>query len=233
MQTANANANGNKTSSKEEETKGVGPVCGGCNTEINPCCAMIKCTECINDDLDLNDSIGCFKDVIICIECFKNGKEFGRHKRFHRYNVLRPLPDFKLQSNVNQSDKFMTTASKNRIQKHNRWNGNDEWNLLHGIRRYGLGNWGGITKMINKQSFKKKSEQHFDYKHVESHFDYKYGRIVGKHQIIDPEHKDDTTNNKKSAASGSGSGSKASSVSMSHHTHTHTRRGGKKRGEES
>ena len=216
---------------KRKRRRCVGPICGGCNNEINPCCAMIKCTECITteDDDDENGSIGCFKDVIICIECFKNGKEFGSHKRFHRYNVLRPLMDFKLQETKgvnedNATNKFQTQANKNRIQKHNRWNGNDEWNLLHGIRKYGLGNWSGITKIINKQSFKSKNEQHFDYKHVESHFDYKYGHIVGKPKE-DLDDKSEHKENKKVASS-----SKSSSVSMStNNTTTTTTRKSKKR----
>merc|ERR1712130_363181 len=69
---------------KKRKRRGIGPICGACNTEINPCRAMIKCAECEN--------------IIICIECFKIGREFCGHKRLHRYNVLNPLHSFKLKS---------------------------------------------------------------------------------------------------------------------------------------
>eukprot|EP01083_Nonionella_stella_P101388 287386_1 len=135
--------------SKKRKRRGIGPRCGACHTELNPCDVMIQCTECEYDETE----------VILCPFCFKTGSEFASHKRFHRYNVLRPIPDFKLQSN----------------ETHSRWCGNDEWNLLHGLRRYGLGgNWSQISKMINSKSESK------DYrcKYIEQHFYNKYGDTV-------------------------------------------------------
>ena len=137
---------------KRKRRRGIGPICNACNIEINPCYAMIKCAECI---VDINED-GNMRDILLCLDCFKNGKEFGAHKRFHKYHVLQPLTDFKLQNDMKE-EKINLNTNKRQKMNHNRWSANDEWNLVYGLRRYGLGNWSGITKIINKQSFKSKN----------------------------------------------------------------------------
>ena len=210
-----------------------GPVCSACNREINPCSTMIRCTECIPIEKPMDgDHFEDIHGVIICVECFKIGREFVRHKRFHRYVVIPPLHDLKLKdtlkeqenegdgdgdrnmngnSNGNSNSKMETddnestspsvsappraqsTAAKSTsvsfkksqktgykaaqvLAKHNRWRAEEEWNLLYGLRRYGLGNWVGISRLINKSKSDKK--ENLDFKHVEAHFGFKYGHIV-------------------------------------------------------
>eukprot|EP01083_Nonionella_stella_P046617 124787_1 len=152
---------------RKNKRRTQGPLCSACSTEINPCRLMIRCMECDTQT----------QPVILCVLCFKMGREFDTHKRFHRYTVLRPLYDFKLQTETNTNGLSQKSRNNRHKMSHARWSAMDEWNLLSGLRKYGLGNWVGITRIINGQNGRANSK-HFDYKHVESHFHLKYGHLV-------------------------------------------------------
>ena len=112
-----------KVVKSKKKRRGMGPVCSACNQSMNPCDAYIKCMEC--------------EGVILCIECFKSGREFASHKRFHRYSVLNPLYEFKLpikgSGESKENEEESSKATKRSRMNHRRWTANDEWNLLDGM----------------------------------------------------------------------------------------------------
>ena len=72
----------------------------------------------------------CGKKVQICLECFSRGREFGKHKKSHKYSIV-----FKDFSILDES-----------------WTASEEVKLLEALLNKGEGNWDEISRLVSSKS---------------------------------------------------------------------------------
>ncbi|GAB1219052.1 hypothetical protein ENUP19_0012G0003 [Entamoeba nuttalli] len=102
-------------------------TCNSCNKVITTM-TRITCVECDNFDL--------------CLECFSQGKEIGKHKNNHSYRVI-PSLHFPLLS----SD----------------WGADEELMLLEAIEQKGLDNWPEVENFVKTKTAKECRSHYYDY----------------------------------------------------------------------
>ncbi|KAG8826935.1 Transcriptional adapter ada2 [Serendipita sp. 411] len=77
--------------------------------------------------------------IDICADCFRQGKEFGRHKAGHAYRVIE-----KHYTPVLDED----------------WTGDEEIMLLDGLMMHGMGNWQAVAEFMGSRT-KHEVEEHY------------------------------------------------------------------------
>lgn len=88
--------------------------CGSCGVRLGLLTPRLACRA---------DSC---RGVVICIQCFARGSEFGQHRNYHPYAVF---------------DAQLPLLSWD-------WSGADEVRLLEAIETCGLGNWSDVAKIV-------------------------------------------------------------------------------------
>ncbi|CCA74732.1 related to ADA2-General transcriptional adaptor or co-activator [Serendipita indica DSM 11827] len=105
---------------------------------------IIECDSCFTN-LTRSVRIRCADPVCesssidICADCFRQGKEFGRHKAGHPYRVIE-----KHYTPIFDED----------------WTADEEVNLLDGLIMHGMGNWLAVAEFMGSRT-KKDVEEHY------------------------------------------------------------------------
>ncbi|CEM30964.1 unnamed protein product [Vitrella brassicaformis CCMP3155] len=94
------------------------------------------------------------RNMDLCVECFARGVERGDHKSNHKYYVLEPLSHTRILSQD--------------------WSADEDWALLEGIEKFGLGNWQEIADHINTIIQTSRLASGKDAKQCEAHYTAKY-----------------------------------------------------------
>lgn len=85
----------------------------------------------------------------ICLDCFSKGREFGKHKKSHRYSL------------VNENLSILEEG----------WTANDELKLLDSLLQKGEGNWDEISKFIGSKN-PKECQIHYEKFYLENDPDH-------------------------------------------------------------
>ncbi|KAI0065996.1 SWIRM-domain-containing protein [Artomyces pyxidatus] len=110
--------------------------CDGCLTDLTHS-IRIKCADPVCEPGD---------GIDLCPNCFRSGREFGKHKRSHAYRVVE-LHSYPIFSED--------------------WGADEELLLIEGISAQGLGNWQAIAEHVGTRT-KEEVEEHYNSVYIES-----------------------------------------------------------------
>lgn len=84
--------------------------------------------------------------TIICLDCFSKGRQFGKHKRTHRYVII---------------NEHFTVLDDN-------WTADEEHKLLEALLQKGEGNWEEISKTVATNKSPQECQSHYQDKYLDN-----------------------------------------------------------------
>ncbi|KAG6334590.1 hypothetical protein ID866_4500 [Astraeus odoratus] len=128
--------------------------CDSCACDLTHS-VRIKCADAVCEPGD---------GVDMCPACFCAGKEFGKHKRNHKYRVIVSLKREDLRQMVEST---CTQELHSHPIFSPDWGADEELLLVEGISKAGLGNWQMIAEHVGTRT-KEEVEEHYNSVYIDS-----------------------------------------------------------------
>ncbi len=103
--------------------------CSSCHRALRE--PFVQCRQC---------KINPKEDTLLCLECFSKGREFGKHKKGHKYSIVK--------------SSFSVLEPS--------WSADEEQALLNALAHQGEGNWDEISKAVGEVKTAAECKEHYE-----------------------------------------------------------------------